>query len=117
MKEITKKAIQERNSFKTIKIKEDSYLKLKFISKLLNEPYCDTISSIVDQIWELFATFKTVESVEYERRVLANTLTITLFGDKRIFANMLRIPEGTSNKSIDKLVTEDILSQKLQERL
>ena len=114
MSELRKKAVQMNNSFKTIKIKEASHDKLRFISQLLNEPQCDVISSIADQIFELFIGFKTIESIEWDKRVLANNLTLTIYGDRRIISNMLTIPKNTPNRKIDKMIKKDILNQKLE---
>ena len=113
MKEITKIAKQEAERFSSIKIKTQSHEKLRYMAKLLNAPMSDLISEFTDKMFELLFTFKSIDSIEYERSSLSNTLEISAYGEKRIFTSSINEPEDATDEKIFK----DIFSLKLEREL
>lgn len=105
---------------KNAKLSLKTHQKLKYCSDILNMPIGEFLDSLICQIWELLATFKFVDSMEYERSVLSNRLEIQVFGEKRLFQSTA--PANTSDSELLRLAkkkfkTKDIFSLKLEEEL
>jgi len=85
---------------KVVHLQPKTMDKVRFMSSLVNDgKISDFVTEIMDRLFELLFTFKTIDSIEYESS-LSNQLTITCYGSKRIFTDSIAMPEDATDTEI-----------------